>query len=136
MKKIIKETSGNNLLNQKILRRNFILNLLIFASIAIFSFSTLFAMTEDQKIQALLDAVSSSDLIFIRNGTEYSPAQARSHMQLKFSNSGGRINTAEDFIKYLATKSSMTGKLYYVKFKDGKTMPLSVWLTEKLEKLN
>jgi len=91
---------------------------------------------EKQRIDALIAAVEKSGLIFIRNGSEHSAADAASHMRLKFNNAGNRINTAEQFIDYLASKSSITGSPYFLKFPDGHTEKAGLWLHRKLKELD
>lgn len=91
---------------------------------------------EKQRIDALIAAVEKSGLIFIRNGSEHSAADAASHMRLKFNNAGNRISTAEQFIDYLASKSSITGSPYFLKFPDGRTEKAGIWLHRKLKELD
>ena len=85
------------------------------------------------EIDHLLNFVAASSCTFIRNGTEYPSDKARDHLASKYQFAGNRITTAEEFIKYLATESSMSGELYHVKC--GKTEALSgVWLTNELNR--
>ena len=99
------------------------------------SLSSIFALSEAEKIQALLDIIVKSNLIFIRNSVEYSAVRTRKHLELKLSYAGSRISTAEQFIKYIATKSSWTGKPYYVKLPDGKKIKTADWLHQKLKEI-
>ena len=83
------------------------------------------------EIDHLLSYVASSSCTFVRNGTEYPAAKARDHLETKYRFVGGRITTAEDFIKYLATGSSVSGAPYHVRC--GQTDQLSgAWLTAEL----
>ena len=83
------------------------------------------------EIDHLLNFVASSSCTFIRNGTEYPSDKARDHLASKYQFAGSRITTAEEFIRYLATESSMSGEAYHVRC--GKTEALSgVWLTTEL----
>lgn len=91
---------------------------------------------ERQRIEALIAAVETSGLIFIRNGSEHTAPEAASHMRLKFGNAGSRISTAEQFIDYLASKSSITGIPYYLKFPDGRKEKAGLWLHRKLRDLD
>ena len=86
-----------------------------------------------ETIQYLLDFVRASDCIFIRNHKEHTAVEAASHMQKKYEHFRDRIKTPEEFIKLSATKSLMTGKLYYVKLKDGKKISSEAWLLQALE---
>lgn len=90
------------------------------------------ALTESEKIKLLLDKIEHSGLIFIRNETEYSSKKARIHLERKLSNAGSLIRTAKHFIEHIATKSSWTGKPYYVKFSNGKMIRSAVWLRRML----
>ena len=93
--------------------------------------------TEKDKINYLLSAIGSSDCTFIRNGMEHSATAAQEHLQdkLKAAEGKGKVNTAEDFITVLASKSFQTGKPYLIKTKDGKTVELAAWLREKLKQM-
>ena len=85
------------------------------------------------EIDHLLNFVATSSCTFVRNGTEYPPDKARDHLASKYQFAGSKITTAEEFIKYLATESSMSGELYHVKC--SKTDALSgVWLTDELNR--
>jgi len=83
------------------------------------------------EIDHLLNFVATSSCTFVRNGTEYPGAQAREHLAGKYQFAGGRISTAEDFIKYLATGSSMSGEAYHVKCGDAEALS-AAWLTDEL----
>lgn len=120
-------------------RRSKQLKLILGFALVITTISSLSAAPsarEKQRIDALIAAVEKSGLIFIRNGSEHSAADAASHMRLKFNNAGNRINTAEQFIDYLASKSSITGSPYFLKFPDGRTEKAGIWLHRKLKELD
>jgi hypothetical protein len=68
------------------------------------------ALTEDQKIEKLIQTVGDmKDAVFIRNGTEHTPAQAAQHMRNKWERARDQVKTAEEFIDKLASKSSTSG---------------------------
>lgn len=94
---------------------------IVFMALLIFPFSAFSeSMTENQKIEGMIKKVEGLDAaVFIRNGSDHTPKEAAEHMRLKLGNAGKRIKTAQDFIKYCGTGSSMTGELYRIKFKDG-----------------
>lgn len=83
---------------------------------------------ETKEIQTLLKNIETSDILFIRNGEEHSPKEAADHLRSKWKQSGGKIKTKQAFIDQLATKSSMTGELYYVILEDGSKLQAAVWL--------
>jgi hypothetical protein len=88
---------------------------------------------QQAEIDHLLDFVGTSQCTFIRNGTPYPAAEAREHLTGKFKFAKGRIGTPEEFIRYLATESSMSGEPYRVQCA-GKEMPAGVWLTDELRR--
>lgn len=79
---------------------------LLFAPVAI-------AATADE-IQHLLEFVENSGCAFIRNGESHDAREARSHIEHKYNYVKSRVSSAEDFIKYAATKSSLSGERYMV----------------------
>lgn len=89
--------------------------------------------SEDEKIAALLAAISSSKLTFIRNGDDHTGAEAAAHLRDKRGKAKDQVKTAKQFIELCATKSEFSDKLYEVKLEDGKTVPLAGWLTGLLE---
>lgn len=107
--------------------------LIILSWISLFSQTSTFS--EKEKINYLLDELVKSKLIFIRNGDSYSAQEARAHMEKKLQVAGDRITNVNQFITYIATKSSLSGKPYYVLFPDGKKEESSIWLREKLKKI-
>jgi hypothetical protein len=86
-----------------------------------------------ETIQYLLDFVKASECRFYRNNKEHTAGEAATHMQRKYEHFRDDINTPEDFIRLTATKSLMTGKLYYVQLKDGKKTTSEAWLLQVLE---
>jgi hypothetical protein len=86
-----------------------------------------------EEIDFLLNAVKTSDCVFIRNGSRHDPAEAVEHITRKYNYLKKRIKTTEDFIKGAATGSSMSGKPYLM-LCDGVEMKSADWLQIKLEK--
>lgn len=91
---------------------------------------------EQTRIEKLIRFVETQkDMKFIRNGTEYSCADAGKFLRGKLDSMGKDVTTAREFIERIATKSSMSGQPYQVKFGDGKTMLASQFLSEELKRL-
>lgn len=86
------------------------------------------------EVDHLLDFVRQSDCLLIRNGSEHSGEKAVSHIQKKYDYFREDISTAEDFIKYSATKSTMSGNYYTIRCPDKKEMRTQSWLLEELGK--
>jgi hypothetical protein len=91
--------------------------------------------SEYYKIVYLLNAVGSSNLVFIRNGAEYNCKEAQAHLQEKLDSSGNLIRTADDFIAYIASKSLITGEPYQVRLADGTQVNAEIWLRDKLAEM-
>jgi len=87
----------------------------------------------DREIQHLLAYIAGAECRFIRNGKEYSPEEARKHIQKKYEYARNRIKTAEDFIQGVASKSSISGKPYKIRCKD-QTMLCADWLGAELQR--
>tara|TARA_Y100001937_G_scaffold122491_2_gene183678 strand:- start:35681 stop:36283 length:603 start_codon:yes stop_codon:yes gene_type:complete len=96
---------------------------------------SLSALTEQQKINLLYKEIRTTKAIFIRNGIEYGSEKAVSHLQRKHDYAGDRIKTARQFIKYLATESSMTGVAYKIKFPDGRVVESGPYLLQVLQRI-
>ena len=88
----------------------------------------------EREIDQLLDYIGSSDCEFERNGSTVTPARARSHIELKYGNTRRYIDNSEDFIKYAATRSSLTGRAYQVRC-NGVEQPTAAWLQTALERI-
>lgn len=92
-------------------------------------------LTEERKIVMLLETVARSKAIFIRNGREYPAARAVEHLKGKYNHIRDKIHTAKQFIKYVASRSSLSGRPYQVRFPDGRVVKTADWLTAELRKL-
>jgi hypothetical protein len=92
-------------------------------------------LTEAQKIDKLIAYVEVTEAKFVRNGAEYSGVDAAKHLRMKREKAGKKITTARQFIDYLASKSSMSGEPYLMKFKNGTTLPVRDILYHQLKKL-
>ena len=85
------------------------------------------------EIEHLLKFVAASNCTFVRNNIEYAADKASEHLAGKFRFAGSRIATAEDFIRELASRSSVSGEAYHVKCGSVDT-PAGVWLTAELQR--
>ncbi|HEV2608497.1 MAG TPA: DUF5329 family protein [Xanthomonadaceae bacterium] len=93
-------------------------------------------LTEQQKIDALIHSVEiMPGTPFIRNGTAYDGKAAAEHLQYKRSHAGDRIKTASDFITFCASKSSISGQPYQIRYADGRTVDAAVYLRDELKRI-
>jgi len=106
-----------------------------FVIMALFFSGTLSAQEdiEKKKIEFLISSVENlKGAKFIRNGLEYDGPQAAKHLRMKLKNAL-IVQTADDFIKLCASKSSLTGKPYMIRLPDGKTIKSEAYFREKLK---
>lgn len=112
-----------------------------FASILVI-FLTLFvttkalALSPEEKIrtEALLTELGKQqNLTFTRNGSGHSAPEAESHLRLKLGKTEKRLQTTEQFIDNVASKSSITGKEYQVTDAQGKVTSANQYLHDLLK---
>lgn len=87
------------------------------------------------EIDHLLHFVEHSGCTFIRNSASYDGVRAREHIQRKYSYILKRKKelSTEQFIRYAASRSSLSGKPYMVHC-GSKTFTSESWLLEELER--
>ena len=91
---------------------------------------------EKKKIEFLISSVENlKGAKFIRNGSEYDGKKAAEHLRMKLQNALV-VQTADDFIRLCASKSSITVKPYMIRLSDGKTIKSEEYFREKLKKYN
>ena len=88
---------------------------------------------EKKKFEFLISLVENLEgAKFIRNGSEHDGKEAAAHLRMKLQNALV-VQTADDFIRICASKSSITGKPYMIKLSDGKTIKSEEYFREKLK---
>jgi hypothetical protein len=86
------------------------------------------------EIDHLLTFVAASPCTFIRNGEPHPAADARAHLETKLKFARGSISSADEFIRYVATESSMSHEPYKVKCGSKPEMPAGAWLADELKR--
>jgi len=92
-----------------------------------------FAGTQ-QEIDHLLEFVAKTPCQYDRNGTVYDGPEARDHINMKYKYYKKKVKTAEDFIRYAATRSKISGRKYQIHCPDSGTMNTSDWLLGELNR--
>ena len=91
---------------------------------------------EDAKAKALLVKVEANkDAVFIRNGTEYTSANAAEFLRRKCAKQWDRLGSAREFVSSCAAQSSTSGKPYQIKLSGGAPRPSAEVLGEWLEQI-
>ncbi|HEY5972320.1 MAG TPA: DUF5329 domain-containing protein [Pseudoxanthomonas sp.] len=88
------------------------------------------------EIAGLMDALSASGCRFQRNGSWHGATEARAHLQRKYDYllEKNQVDTAEQFIERVASKSSISGRAYRVKCGGGE-QDASTWFDLQLKRL-
>ena len=92
------------------------------------------ADTMSEEIDYILTTVRDSDCTFIRNGKRYVADAAVDHLQMKRKHGKRYFDTADEFIENLASKSSMSGKPYFIQCGDEAQQPSGEWFAAILAK--
>lgn len=85
-----------------------------------------------QEIDHLLDYVSLTTCQYDRNGTIHTGPDARDHIKMKYEHYKKKVKTTEDFIKYSATRSMISGRKYKIRCTGSELVNASDWLLEEL----
>ena len=94
--------------------------------------SMAYAAPQDE-INHLLQYVKNTSCSYERNGKRHTGEEALKHIKKKYDYFSDEIETAEDFIKYSATKSKMSGKYYKVYCNNNKPVLSKSWLLTELK---
>jgi hypothetical protein len=91
---------------------------------------------ERARIDRLIAAVAQrTDIRFLRNGKEYSSAQAADFLRGKLNWRIEKVSTVQDFIEQVGTRSSSSGDVYKVRLADGQLLPSAEFLKQELKRL-
>lgn len=90
---------------------------------------------EQKKIELLIANFVLLDATFIRNEKEHTKFEAYEHIQNKYKSLKKNIYTADEFIKTVVTKSSVSQKPYIIRFSDGTEINSGEWFSKELATL-
>jgi hypothetical protein len=89
---------------------------------------------EADKIQYLIYSVEAlKGAQFIRNGKVYEAGRAGEHLRLKLKAAGDQIKSAEDFIRLCASRSSISGEPYRIRFSEKSTVVAEDFFRDRLK---
>ena len=89
---------------------------------------------KQHEVKHLLSFVEQSDCLLERNGKQHSGAEAVKHIKKKYDYYRDDVDSAESFIEYSATKSTMSGKYYMVQCGSRAAVKTRDWLLEELKR--
>jgi hypothetical protein len=88
---------------------------------------------EEQRIDYLIRSIETlAGAQFIRNGTAYDATAAAAHLRLKRQKAGSHVVTAADFIRDCASRSSVSGEPYRIRYADGHEVTAESFLRARL----
>ncbi|MDQ6976002.1 MAG: DUF5329 domain-containing protein [Mariprofundaceae bacterium] len=96
-------------------------------------FSTGANANQEDEIKHLLMFVATTSCTYERNGSFHNGGEARNHINKKYQYYKNKVKSTEDFIKYAATKSSISGRKYKIHCAQSATINSSDWLLEELK---
>ena len=91
-------------------------------------------LTTEEEVEKLLQHLSElKGAVLVRNGEVYSVKNGVSHLIFKAQAFNSEINSSEDFINLIASKSDSSGELYMIHFVDAsESISLNEWLHQCL----
>jgi hypothetical protein len=90
------------------------------------------ALAGDTEVDYLLNWIRGSGCIFVRNGDDHSAVAAADHLGIKYRRARRWVASADLFITRIASKSSLSGKLYTVRCPGQPEETSRTWLTRAL----
>jgi len=84
------------------------------------------------EVKYLLNLVKSTPCSIIRNGKRHDGQAGYDHIQHKYQHFRDKISSTEDFIALSASKSTLSGKHYYVQCGSGVKVRTQDWLLREL----
>jgi len=109
-------------------------NIIKFVAITLLVISAGAIANTQKEIEHLLKFVANTSCKYERNGTLHDGTKAKNHIQKKYDYFLDKVNTAEDFIEYSATKSTMSGKTYKIHCTNMPVQNSADWLLDELKK--
>ena len=91
------------------------------------------ADNQRHEVNYLIEFIKQAGCKLERNGTLYAGAEAIKHIQRKYDYYRDDIKTTEDFIRYAASKSEMTGRPYLAHCGSEKAITGEEWLLQELQ---
>jgi len=92
-----------------------------------------FASDIQTEINHLLAYLENSECQYERNGKIHSGKDTVAHVKKKYDYFKSKIDSAEKFIEYSATKSTLSGKYYMVLCQDSPKLKTQDWLLQELK---
>ena len=90
--------------------------------------------TYQNEITHLLKYVENTSCYYVRNGDRHTGKSAREHIEKKYDYYKEDIQSAEDFIRLSASKSTLSGSPYYIQCQNQPKIKSEKWLLSELKR--
>ena len=87
-----------------------------------------------REIQHLINYVANSECVFIRNNSRYKSSSAVEHIKKKQRYFKKNITSAEKFIQYAASRSTVSKKPYHIECPNKPLVTSKTWLLDELDR--
>lgn len=87
---------------------------------------------QEAEVEHLINFLATSDCRMVRNGKSHEGKEGAKHVRRKYAHFRNDISNTEDFIRYSATKSTLSGKYYEVHCPGKEPERSQDWLLEEL----
>jgi hypothetical protein len=88
---------------------------------------------QEAEVEHLINYLAESDCRMLRNGKSHAGKDGASHVRSKYAHFRSEISNTEDFIRYSATKSTISGRYYEVHCPGEAPVRSKDWLLEELK---
>jgi hypothetical protein len=92
-----------------------------------------FGTDMQQEIDHLLQFVEHTECQYERNGQLHSGKEAAEHIKTKYNYFKSDLDSTEKFVELSATKSTISGKYYFVHCPNRRKLKSQEWLLEELK---
>ena len=84
-----------------------------------------------QQIERLIGSIGNSDCVFIRNGKDHTAEEGMRHISRKYDHYKKDIDSVESFVQLAASKSMITGQVYFVRCEAESRQTAAQWLLDR-----
>jgi len=88
---------------------------------------------QEAEVEHLINYLAESDCQMVRNGKSHNGKDGASHVRRKYAHFRKEISNTENFIRYSATKSTISGRYYEVQCPGEVPVRSQDWLLKELK---
>jgi len=88
---------------------------------------------QEAEVEHLISYLAESDCQMVRNGKSHNGTDGANHVRRKYAHFRKEISSTEDFIRYSATKSTLSSRYYEVQCPGEAPVRSQDWLLKELK---